>query len=458
MTSRILGTVPDVVREAAIRGGVINTEIDMSKDTSTYGSVPDELKRAFATGDIGTIDKCTEQRLLDIDPIYKNIQQRAEKAFFPVFNTSDNREFQLSIAGDKSNPTGYMWCYCPDMAVGSSDGAPQVQPCAQIGIYSVNTQWLGISTKIWDSKWISAGADALSLILSGFISNFIVNRMQNMLIGVAAEAAGAATGEALVAAGVISSAFWAGVASLATGLIVAVVVGAVTWFLINFIADFVKRDYWVGVNIYNWDKSISYIVDDFYGDNGIFAGGGSFAKTIIPPPSKEVKPPSGIPIPAKEYIYQYAEFILENDQKIFEGLGVAFRVRSTNQTTGFQLKYLCPRFGNNMLGIAGGVTFSAKEYYMDSSSWAQAGSLKARTVIPTSNVPVLCTTTALSGRADRFYRYDIHIGMPPDSDFDNGNGGSVPEIPTRPEPELPKKLQAGDRISLPDGSFVEVLR
>ncbi|KAH8802935.1 hypothetical protein F5884DRAFT_836842 [Xylogone sp. PMI_703] len=455
MTSRIIDIVPDIEADET---AVVNCAVDISQDTVTYGSVPNDLKRAFAAGDIPTVDKYTEKRLLDIDPIYKNIGQRAEEAFSSVYNESDKREYQLSIAGDPSNPVGYMWCYCPDVTVSHGDSGSIVQSCAQIGIYSVNTQWLAISTKIWDDDWRAVTEDALSLILSGFIGRFMFNRLQNMVIGTAAEAAGAATGEALVAAGVISGGFWDSVASLATGFTVAVSVGAVTWFLVNFIADFVKRDYWVGINVYNWDKNNTYVVDDFYGDNAVFNGGGSFAKTKIPSPSEAIKPPSGIPIPTEENIYQYAEFILQNDGKPFEGLGAAFRVRSADQKTGFELKYLCPRSGDNRLGLTRGASSSAKEYYGESSSWAPEGCNKMETTIPISKVMVLCIATALSGRADRFYRFDIHIGMSSDSGFHHGAEGSTVEMPIRPEPELPKKLQMGDRISMPNGGYVEVIR
>lgn len=254
------------------REQVMNVAIDPSENGS-FGSVPMALKKAYAAGDYHTIRDYATKSANDINPIYENMRQNAEKAFFKLHNDSDNRDYYLSISGPRSKPTGYYWAYCPDVTNGQTRAT---EPAGQIGVYSTNSQTLGISNKIWGSKWANIGVGALTSVLVGLAARYAYNRIAGMVIEAAADAAAVATGEALVAAGVISSAAWAGIAGLAAGFIVGAVIGAAAFFLFNFLADFIVRDYWVAVNIYNWDLKNTYKVTQYHEDNSEWAGGGSF--------------------------------------------------------------------------------------------------------------------------------------------------------------------------------------
>lgn len=92
------------------------------------------------------------------------------------------------------------------------------------------------------------------------------------------------------------------------------------------------------------------------------------------------------------------------------------------------------------------------------NSWAPQGSFSAKSIVPGTNVPILCTTTALSGQSDRFYQLDVNIGLSPTSTFDEPQGQELAiEKPLRPEPELLDMLQPKDEIRLPEGHITKVL-
>lgn len=261
----------------------------MNGANGAFGSVPEALKQAYAKGDYNTIRDYADKTASDINPIYENMRQNAQNAFFKLHNESDDRDYYMSISGPRDNPTGYYWAYCPVVTNSQTNVA---EPVAQIGTYAVNSQTLGISNKVWGNQWWNIVNSSLALLLAGFAGRYAKNRITGMLIDNAAEIAAADTGEALVAEGIISSATWASVAGFAAGMIVSSIVGAVAFLLFNFIANFVVRDYWIGFNVYNWTLDNAYKVTDYHPDNSEWAGGGSF--DVIELPAAGSKPYFGV--------------------------------------------------------------------------------------------------------------------------------------------------------------------
>jgi hypothetical protein len=251
---------------------VENVSVD-SSNKGVFGSIPLSLKQAYANGDYHTIRDYDDKAANDINPIYQNMREHANGAFFRLHNESDDRDYYMSISGPRDNPTGYYWVYCPDITNGKTNAT---EIAGSIGTYSVNSQTLGISNMVWDNKWANLTAGTLAAVLVGFTARYVFNRISGMVIEAAAEAAAAATGEALIAAGIVSSAFWATVAGVAASIIVGALIGAAAYFLIQFIIDFMMKDYWVGVSIYNWDLENTYEVTQYHADNSELSGGGSF--------------------------------------------------------------------------------------------------------------------------------------------------------------------------------------
>lgn len=154
------------------------------------------------------------------------------------------------------------------------------------------------------------------------------------------------------------------------------------------------------------------------------------------------------------------------------GLGVALRLQTldgnngkpplhrvslwlTLSWTGFQLKYLLSYFHDNNIGLTDGLGQSLSDYYSDNSSWQPSGTTKYNTTISNINVPISCSTPALSGASDEYYQFDVYIGLKPGSDF----GKPRPALPPRKRLERPEpigKPKPGTIVHLPNGGKIEV--
>ena len=66
------------------------------------------MKQAYERGDYAAIQKQRDLQSNDLAPIFENIRQRAENAFFRMLNPSDNTVYYMSIAGPASKPVSYM--------------------------------------------------------------------------------------------------------------------------------------------------------------------------------------------------------------------------------------------------------------------------------------------------------------------------------------------------------------
>ncbi|KAI1811577.1 hypothetical protein GGS20DRAFT_562462 [Poronia punctata] len=448
--SKILDFVPDIVREAAIKGGVENVSVD-SFAKGAFGSMPLSLKEAYAKGDYHTIRDSDDKAANDIHPIYQNLREHADKAFFKIHNKSDDRDYHMSISGPRDKPTGYFWTYCPDVPNSKTNSKTNSsQPGGTVGTYSVTSKTLGIANNVWDNKWAQLGGSVLSLVLAKLVGGFIKNRIKGMLTNAAADLAASATGEALVSAGIITGAFWSSVAGAAAGLVVGAVIGIAAYFLAEFIINFVIKDYWVGVRIYNWDQNNTYKVTQYHADNAVWSGGGSFRTIELECGGHTLRMMDGAPARTKDTIYSQADYFLQNDKTFLEGLGVAFRIETQDGKTGFQCAYECPRFKDNRIALLAGLDRPLSSFYDDKSNWAAPGSYSTKSFIPQGNIPVSCTTEALGGRDDHFYRLDVHIGLKPSTEFEAPLPRAPPK-PLRPEPEKPRVPRTGEEVTLPNG-------
>jgi hypothetical protein len=118
------------------------------------------------------------------------------------------------------------------------------------------------------------------------------------------------------------------------------------------------------------------------------------------------------------------------------------------------LGYYLGRFMDNKLALSGDATKTLEQFYKASTSWAEKGSLNYKVVLK-DGTSVIATTTALSGREDQFYQYDIQFGLKP-----VGNFRDIPAPPARKLrdfPKLPEPISMGQKIRLADGSEAEVV-
>lgn len=306
--------------------------MDSDVNPGAVSAVPPGLVKAYQAGDYATIQDYTNKASNDYNPIYSNIQNNADKAFFQVINLPDNTPYWMSISGPATQPTGYMWVYTPALPPSNGDGST-AQPVVQYGSYSANSNTLGISNSIWTSSAADWTAGIISTIVMTTVSNFIKNRILGMAVSDAAEEAAAAAGAELAAEGIVTAATWLSVGAFVAGLVVGMVAGAVVFFLIMFIVNFVWKAYKIAVNVYNWDLENSYVITDWYGDNAILDGDQMFSPVILPPPASmypypcskayrtpftnnstpaSVKLPNGFEIPTADKIFSYAAIVFDN--------------------------------------------------------------------------------------------------------------------------------------------------
>ncbi|KAF7161923.1 hypothetical protein CNMCM5623_007338 [Aspergillus felis] len=459
----ILDHVPDVIRKRALKDGVLN--VGDAPSDGLAGYMPAALQKAYQTGDYNTIQNYTTMTANDLNPIYQNIQNNQNAAFFEVENKSDGTVYNLSISGHPDNPNGYMWVYAyppsPDSGSSRASGTtgsstpPKLTQVAQIGTYSSSGQTLSISNRIWSDTTIEVTASIISTIVTTIVFKYLKNFMTSQDSDSAMEVAATEAGEELVDDGVVTAVDWAGMVAGMSAFGVGIVAGAIIFFFFLFITNYIDVTFTLAVNIYNWDPNHSYIVNNPYEDNAVISGGQTYTPQTIDQPTNEIKLPDGF-APTVQTVYSYLTVTFTNSQTIAEGLGIGMIVQSSDGSTGFGLKYDCPWSKSNTLGLTGGVN-DPEGYYEDPNTWAPEGSYGATSTLPEYNIPLSCTTTALSGASDHFYQFDVHIGLEPQS------GPSTPAqdqqaVSLVKPPARAPTVRPGDTIRLPTGKTVGVLK
>ncbi|KAL5358356.1 hypothetical protein BJX96DRAFT_173363 [Aspergillus floccosus] len=444
----ILDHVPDVIREKALKDGVPNVG-DVPDATGLAGWAPAELQQAYQNGDYATIQSYTTKTANDLNPIYQNVQNNADAAFFNMPNQSDGIEYKLSIAGDPDDPYGYMWVYAypPSTDSGSSAGSdgsgsstPKLAHVAQIGTYSTSGQTLSISNRLWSNMGVELPASSIATIVATVVFKYLKNYMTSQDSSSAMDEAAAAAGDELIDDGVVTAVDWTAMVAGVSAFGVGIVAGAVVFFLIMFITNFIDITFTVAVNIYNWDPNHSYIL----------------LLTSCYWNEDEIKLPDGFE-PSGETVYSYLTVTFANSNTWFEGLGLAMIVQSSDGSTSLGLKYDCPYTGSNSLGLTGmeGVG-DAQAYYEDPNTWAPSGSYTSSSMLPGYNVQLTCSTTALSGASDQFYQFDVHIGLKPSSG-DSAPGQGQPAVSLVKPPAKAPVVKPGDTVRLPTGNTARVV-
>ena len=128
-------------------------------------------------------------------------------------------------------------------------------------------------------------------------------------------------------------------------------------------------------------------------------------------------------------------------------------IRWTDILSGFRFKYILHRFTDNELALGNNVDGSIKEYYKQ-DNLSPRGSTSVKGVM-SDGTPITATTPSLGGRSDQFYEYIVSVGLQPKS-LDESLASARTEIVSRPQPQIPLPLHAGDQVALPDGTKVTV--
>ncbi|KDQ27085.1 hypothetical protein PLEOSDRAFT_1097387 [Pleurotus ostreatus PC15] len=361
----------------------------------------------WAKNDMSSIESKRAQAQKDLQPIYDNISKNGETAWTLV--EKDGQQYYLSWTQSAT-----MWAYVKDepQAAGlSAAGDPPKTKTSiiSVGSYSMTSNLLGISGYVWKNIPITAIASLIALTFVYFMKGLISD-------GVAwgIEFAATQLAEAAAAAGVeeLAIAIPASVAS-AGGLIIAGIIGIALFFAVMALADILFRQYFLTVNVFNFDAQHEWKSLGWYSDNADISNG-EWKNESIPkfaPAGTGVTPPGFDPVENLENVVTYLSMAFENDSTFLEGLGIGVLISRDDNTEGIAIKYVVHRFSDNDIGIqaitSDPATYDLKGYY--NGSWVSGNS----TETTLGALRITGHTPYLSGAPNQSYEYNVNIGLPP---------------------------------------------
>ncbi|KAF9056733.1 hypothetical protein BDP27DRAFT_1242393 [Rhodocollybia butyracea] len=362
-------------------------------------------RQQWASNNMAAINSKRTQAQRDLQPIYDNIKNNGEKAW-SLFESAGQR-YYISWSGNNA-----VWAYVKDEP--STTRADELkQSIISIGSYSANSQLLGMSGYIWSNLPIQIVASAIALVFVVLMGPLITE--------------GVAWGISFAAAWLTQAAAMAGVEALAVlipasvasagGLIIAGIIGVAVFLAVLWLSSIIFRQYFLTVNIFNFDSNHIWSTIDWYADNAEITNGEwkyvDIAKYA--PAGGQIFPPGFDPPTNLESVVTYLTIAFTNVSTFLEGLGIAMVMGRDDYSQGFALKYDLPRFGDNYIGLMAldmnpNLFYNLPEYYNSSSGWVQANS--TQTTID-GGLQITGYTPYLSGAPDETYEFTVNVGLPP---------------------------------------------
>ncbi|KAL0956017.1 hypothetical protein HGRIS_002191 [Hohenbuehelia grisea] len=276
-------------------------------------------KAQWAANNMDAIEQKRNQAKNDIQPIYQNIQNNGETAWTLV--ESGGQQYYLSWSSSAT-----MWSYIKDQpatasaTAGSTDPPKTKTSIVSVGSYSVTANILGLSGYVWSNIPITAVASVIALTFVVLIRGLITDGVAWGIQYAATQLASAAA-----AAGVEESALMVP-ASVATmgGLVIAGIIGVGLFFAVMALASVLFRQYFLTVNVFNFDPAHAWNSLQWHGDNADISNGEWKNETIakFAPVNAGVTPPGFNPVNNLENTVTYLSIAFENDSTFLQGLGV----------------------------------------------------------------------------------------------------------------------------------------
>ncbi|KAF4594280.1 hypothetical protein EYR40_009083 [Pleurotus pulmonarius] len=378
-----------------------------------------DTQSQWANNSMSSIEQKRSQAQKDLQPIYDNISKNV-RAY-----VNDQPQAAASHVSARS-------------------AAPAGEPPAtknsiiSVGSYSKTSNLLGISGYVWKNIPITVVASAIALTFVFFMKGLISDGVAWGIEFAATQLASAAA-----AAGVeeLAIAIPASVAS-AGGLIIAGIIGIALFFAVMALADILFRQYFLTVNVFNFDAQHEWKSLSWYSDNADISNGEWKAETIpkFAPAGTGVTPPGFDPVQNLENVVTYLSMAFENDSTFLQGLGMGVLMSrdddtqgtlplphpsrtppahtphsrpplSSPHTTGIAIKYVVHRFSDNDIGIqaltSNPAGYDLKGYY--NGSWVSSNS----TETTLGSLRITGHTPYLSGAPNQSYEYNVNIGLPP---------------------------------------------
>ncbi|KAG9091081.1 hypothetical protein FS749_000096 [Ceratobasidium sp. UAMH 11750] len=224
-------------------------------------------QQAWANNNMAAIEQKRSEAAADLKPIFENITQNGTNAWTPV--QKDGQQYYLSWTQQS-----VIWAYPTQQASAANDGTTTA--IISVGSYSSTANFLGVSGYMWDSIPAKLFSTTIGLAVTYFLQPLIEKGIQWGL-----EFAAEQFSQALAEAGLEELALLVipSVASVG-GLIVAGVVGVFVAYGVLLLFSWIFKQYWIVVNVYNFDPNFEWNSVTHYDDNAQVSGGSWQAETI----------------------------------------------------------------------------------------------------------------------------------------------------------------------------------
>ncbi|ESK82695.1 pyk10-binding protein 1 [Moniliophthora roreri MCA 2997] len=398
-------------------GVAYNRRLDsLAKDTVPRATHPPEIKpiyselyltaagrQQWANNDLAAITAKRDQARKELQPIYDNIQKNGENAWALLEYEGD--QYYASWT-----ETATVWAYAKDEQSDSQASNEVKTSIISIGSYAMNAEFLGVSGYVWDNLPITIGASLVALTFATLVQPVISE--------------GATWGLRYAASQLASAAASAGITSLAElvpasvasagGLAIIGIIGIALFLAVIWLADIIFRQYYLTVNVFNFDPDHAWNSITWYDDNAVISNG-EWKPVAIPkysPAGDRLYPPGFDPPNALESVVTYLCIAFTNVNTFLEGLGIGMLMARDDGARGLALKYVVERLSDNEMGLQGItsnlVNFDLSNYY-EGDGWVQSNS--AQTTV--GDLTVTGYTPYLSGAPGSSYEFTVTIGLPP---------------------------------------------
>ncbi|KAF0320301.1 hypothetical protein GQ607_012397 [Colletotrichum asianum] len=445
-----------VPKGATFKGAAVS---DNNQPSSYTNFVTQELQQAYWNADYDVINTYQSKTSSDLNPIFTSIQQNGVQAFSLVQDT-DGTPYYLAYSGTADSPTGYMWSYTDPMQQALANGSAAASPppvynsAVSCGTLSMTGQMLGVSSWIFSSPVLLIPS-VLALAVAKIVFNAVKKQLAGDAAEVAIEDASTEASSDLVAEGAVDVAAETAMADLFVAAATGLIVGAIIFFLVLFIVNFIFKNFQLQFRIFNWDDQHAWAVQAEFGSNEIISGG--FKTAQLSKSSSTVKLPNGFVIPAANQEVAYANYVFQNDVTFANGVGVALEV-GCDDGNGFGAKYIVHFLTDNQMGFSGTLG-SVQDFY--NGSWMDSSTMKYLGTVSGNNTPVYMSTPAVSGSENDVYYIDVHIGRqgpppPPPSSLDAKPSGGPKLRAGKPLVKF-QPPSVGTKIKLPSGQSIIAL-
>ncbi len=373
-------------------------QIDVSVEQSPIFLMSKEVRKAYQSGDFQKIKEIENKSKKDLEPIYSNISEHGDKAWFEAEDKYGKRFLMVF------NDQGVMWVYPQETVVTSAENGVKFKHVASVGVYSGNS----VSGTIFNMEFRSTASEIVEAVLDLAVTCIIIKVISNG-IKYAARSFALWMCERAVAAGITRYAFVLPATALK---IVTVAVSSVVSFaaiiFLDWIMGLVDKKFFVQTEIYNWDDTHDWKVVNNYEDNAVIAGEGSLSNITIPKKQTPQIPPFIHDIKVLDTSVSYITIVWENDNTFMEGLGTALSLQEADDgNIGFSWALDCPWARNTVQKAVNTVQSDLKSYY-NSGNWNK-NPLNFQ-ISESDGLPISFAMNAQSKAENNTYQVKINIG------------------------------------------------